>query len=109
MATFVRTLTRRDSEYFLSFFLFFLNTSFGILESMEINVPDNIWLDASEPLLGETRLSWRNSTSSVMSIFPRGKLLLEVLMVLMCVGAVTGAVVYFCSLSFFFPLHNYLK
>ncbi|XP_034157267.1 5-hydroxytryptamine receptor 1D [Pangasianodon hypophthalmus] len=53
-------------------------------------IPGNIWLDASEPFLGEMRISWRNSTSSVMSFSPRGKLLLEVLMVLMCVGAVTG-------------------
>ncbi|KAK2865669.1 hypothetical protein Q7C36_001725 [Tachysurus vachellii] len=51
---------------------------------------DNIWLDASYRFLRETRTSWRNSTGSVLTFSPRAALLLEVLMVLMCVGAVTG-------------------
>lgn len=66
-----------------------------------MDIPGNVWLDASKPFGGETRISWRNSTSSLLSFSPRGKLLLEVVMVLMCVGAVTGAVVYFFL--------NYLK
>ncbi|TSO98518.1 putative methyltransferase TARBP1 [Bagarius yarrelli] len=50
---------------------------------------ENLWLEASDHLLGENRFSWKNSTSPV-SFSPRGKLLMEALMVLMCVGAVTG-------------------
>ncbi|XP_076866962.1 5-hydroxytryptamine receptor 1D [Brachyhypopomus gauderio] len=53
-----------------------------------MDLPGNKWFD-TDPFLGEMRI-WRNSTSSRLSLFPRGKLLLEVLMVLMCVGAVTG-------------------
>lgn len=60
-----------------------------------MDIPSNIWLDASEPFLDETEISWRNSTSTVLSFDPHGKLLMEVVMVLMCVGAVTGVAVYF--------------
>ncbi|XP_066515334.1 5-hydroxytryptamine receptor 1F [Hoplias malabaricus] len=55
-----------------------------------MELPGSRWLDPSEPLLGEMRLAWTNSTSSGLSGAPSGGLLLEVLMVLMCVGAVTG-------------------
>ncbi|KAL7855379.1 hypothetical protein AOLI_G00189830 [Acnodon oligacanthus] len=55
-----------------------------------MELPGSRWLDSSEPLLGEMRLSWRNSTSSRLNGASRGKLLMEVLMVLMSVGAVTG-------------------
>ncbi|KAI4897082.1 hypothetical protein NFI96_012357 [Prochilodus magdalenae] len=55
-----------------------------------MELPGSRWLDPSEPLLDEMRVSWRNSTSSRLSGPSRGKMLLEVLMVLMCVGAVTG-------------------
>ncbi|KAG5266699.1 hypothetical protein AALO_G00235130 [Alosa alosa] len=52
--------------------------------------PDNRWFDANDPLAIEMRLV-RNLTASRLNNFsPRAKLILEVLMVLMCVGAVTG-------------------
>uniref|UniRef100_A0A3B1IRZ0 G-protein coupled receptors family 1 profile domain-containing protein n=1 Tax=Astyanax mexicanus TaxID=7994 RepID=A0A3B1IRZ0_ASTMX len=52
--------------------------------------PGSRWLDGGEPLLGEMRVSWRNSSGSRLGGAAREKVLLEVLMVLMCVGAVTG-------------------
>lgn len=60
-----------------------------------MDIPGNIWLDASKPFMGETRNSWGNSTGFLLSFSPHGKLLMEVVMVLMCVGAVTGAVAIF--------------
>ncbi|XP_062864543.1 5-hydroxytryptamine receptor 1F [Trichomycterus rosablanca] len=57
----------------------------------QMDLPGSRWLDRDEPYLGELRISWRNSTESRLDLFPHGKLLLlEVLMVLMCVGAVMG-------------------
>lgn len=51
------------------------------------------WLDTSAPFPDEMRISVRNATSMAearLNLSPRTKLVLEVLMVLMCLGAVTG-------------------
>lgn len=69
---------------------------------------DNTWLDASEPFLRETRIPWRNSSGSVLSFPLRGRLLMEVLMVLMCVGAVTGAGFFYNYLHLILNVKNYL-
>ncbi|XP_029555129.1 5-hydroxytryptamine receptor 1D [Salmo trutta] len=54
---------------------------------------DGAWLDTSGPFPEEMRISVRNATSTAearLNLSPRTKLVLEVLMVLMCLGAVTG-------------------
>lgn len=54
---------------------------------------DGAWLDTSAPFPDEMRISVRNATSTAearLNLSPRTKLVLEVLMVLMCLGAVTG-------------------
>ncbi|CAB1343891.1 unnamed protein product, partial [Coregonus sp. 'balchen'] len=52
---------------------------------------DGAWLDPSAPLPDEMRVSVRNATAEArLNLSPRTKLILEVLMVLMCLGAVTG-------------------
>ena len=56
---------------------------------IEMDPSEYGWLDQSDPLMSEMRLA-RNLTVLRVNFSPRTKLILEVLMVLMCVGAVTG-------------------
>ncbi|XP_035257005.1 octopamine receptor 1 [Anguilla anguilla] len=46
--------------------------------------------DSSDSLIAELRLAAANSTVKMLHVLPRTKLFLEVLIVLMCLGAVTG-------------------